>query len=175
MILASKDGAASWNFLTYISDEYTVPPMICPHPVMLPKGDIVVALRNVWPDSRFHWTNLYASGNNGLTWRFRSRVNDWGAPASLLVLKDGRLLCTYGYRVPPFGIRAKISNDAGRTWGREIILRDNGGSEDVGYPRTALLPNGKVIAVYYMNDADDAVDCNGGVRYIAATVFGVPY
>lgn len=175
LIFASTDGAVTWNFLAYITPPLSEPPKICPHPAILPDGRIVVALRNLWPDFRFHWTEVYVSEDGGLTWRFLSRVNEWGAPASLLVLRDGRLLCTYGYRVPPYGVRAKISDDGGETWGREIILRDDGGSPDLGYPRTALLPDGRVIAVYYFNKANDVVDCNGGVRHIAATIFEVPY
>jgi len=175
MILASTDGAANWSFLAYVTPPFSDPAKICPHPAILPDGRIVVALRNLWPDWRFHWTDIYASDDGGLTWRFLSRVNEWGAPASLLVLKDGRLLCTYGYRMPPYGIRAKISEDRGETWGREIILRDDGGSPDLGYPRTALLPEGKVISVYYFNNASDVIKCNGGIRHIAATILEVPY
>lgn len=175
MVLTSVDGATNWFFLTYLIEDYHYPPKICPHPVILPDGRIVVALRNCWPDWRFHWTDVYISENGGLNWRFLSGVNEWGAPAALLVLKDGRLLCTYGYRVSPYGIRAKISGDGGETWGPEIILRDDGGSPDLGYPRTTLLPDGKVIVVYYFNEDDDVVNCNGGIRYIAATIFEVPY
>lgn len=175
LILASIDGAVNWRFLAYLMDGYPHPSKICPHPAMLPDGRIVVVLRSLWPDSRFQWTDAYVSEDDGLTWRFLSRVNDWGAPASLLVLRDGRLLCTYGYRASPTGVRAKISGDGGGTWGAEIILRDDGGSPDVGYPRTALLPDGKVIAVYYVNVAGDVVKCEGGVRHIAATIFEVPY
>ena len=174
MILASEDGV-SWNFLSYINPEPTYPPKICPCPAVLSDGRIVVALRALWPDWRFQWTEIYASEDGGLTWFFLSRVNEWGAPASLVVLKDGRLLCVYGRRAPPYGIRAKISDDGGETWGNEIVLRDDGGSPDLGYPRAALLPNGKIITVYYFNDAEDSVSCEGGVRYIAATIFEVPY
>ncbi len=110
-----------------------------------------------------------------MTWHFLSRVSDWGAPGHLLVLKDERLMCTYGRRVSPYGIRAKISDDGGRIWGPEIIVRDDGGSWDLGYPRTALLPDGKVIAVYYFNEAKDITQCDGGVRHIAASIFEVPY
>jgi hypothetical protein len=121
------------------------------------------------------WTELYASEDGGLTWKFVSRVNRWGAPASLLVLRDGRLLCVYGYRVPPYGVRARISDDGGETWGPEIVIRDDGGSWDLGYPRATELPDGKILTVYYFNDRDDPVQCEGGVRYIAATVFALPY
>ena len=50
-------------------------------------------------------------------------------------MRDGRIACVYGYRLPPFGLRARLSEDGGRTWGREIVLRDDGGSWDLGYPR----------------------------------------
>ena len=42
-------------------------------------------------------------------------------------MRDGRIACVYGYRLPPFGC-ARLSADEGRTWGREIVLRDDGGS-----------------------------------------------
>ena len=69
------------------------------------------------------------------------------------------------------GIRARVSDDDGRTWGPELILRDDGGSWDLGYPRTALLGDGKVMSAYYMNRADDDIQMDGGVRHIAATIF----
>lgn len=61
------------------------------------------------------------------------------------------------------------------TWGPEIIVRDDGGSPDLGYPRAVELPNGKILTAYYFNDKNDRVQCNGGVRYIAATIFEPPY
>lgn len=33
-----------------------------------------------------------------------------------------------GYRLPPYGVRGRISPDCGATWGDEIVLRDNGDS-----------------------------------------------
>ena len=49
-----------------------------------------------------------------------------GFPPHLLVLSDGRLLCSYGRRTAPFGQRAMISAD-GITWNPagEITLRDD--------------------------------------------------
>ena len=58
-----------------------------------------------------------------------------GNPPSLIRLPDGRLCLTYGFRAEPFGIRARLSRDDGRTWGRTVVLRDDGGGRDVGYPR----------------------------------------
>ena len=78
---------------------------------------------------------------------------------------------TYGYRVEPEGIRARVSEDDGRSWGPELVLRDDGGSLDLGYVRAVKLPGGKVMAAYYFNRADDPKRLWGGVRHIAATVF----
>lgn len=83
----------------------------------------------------------------------------------MLKLKDGRLAITYGYRSDPYGIRARLSGDDGQTWGREIILRDDGGCWDLGYPRTVQRPDGKLVTVYYFNDHEDQE------RYIAATIW----
>jgi hypothetical protein len=89
-----------------------------------------------------------------------------GNPPSLIRLADGRLCLTYGYRAVPFGIRARLSGDGGKTWNQEIVLRDDGGGRDVGYPRSVQRPDGKVVTVYYFHDTLK------GERYIAATIWG---
>jgi len=139
------------------------------------------------------WTNrplVYASPD-GTDWRFLSFVTpaiEGGSAVSdrtgpiifgalrhfytrLLALRDGRIVCVYGYRLPPFGVRARVSEDDGRTWGREMILRDDGGSWDLGYPRVTECAPGELLAVYYMNCRDDPIQMNGGVRHIAQTTF----
>ncbi|MEI9852739.1 MAG: sialidase family protein [Sphingomonas sp.] len=63
------------------------------------------------------WTEVYASDDGGDSWDFLSRVNDFGAPGSLVVKKDGRLVMVYGYRLMPSGVRAAVSEDGGRTLG----------------------------------------------------------
>jgi hypothetical protein len=72
---------------------------------------------------------------------------------------------TYGYRDPPFGMRARLSEDGGVTWGPERVLRDDAGCHDLGYPRTVQRPDGTIVTVYYFNDRPD------GERYIAATLW----
>jgi len=173
LVLASYDGGVEWMFLSYLAPKYQTPVGIMPAPALLPDGRIVAALRCGSPLIQVQWTEILSSDDDGLTWRFLSRVNEWGAPAHLLVLRDGRLLCTYGRRVPPYGIRAKVSEDRGESWGTELIIRDDGGSWDLGYPTTALRNDGKVIAVYYINTRDDVVNCCGGVRHISASIFEV--
>ena len=89
----------------------------------------------------------------------------------MILLDDGRLLIAYGYRVKPYGIRARVSEDNGQIWGPELVLRDDGGSWDLGYPRIVKLAGGRVLVAYYFNRADDTIQCNGGVRHIAGTIF----
>ena len=77
-----------------------------------------------------------------------------GFPAHLLRLRDGRLLCTYGHREQPIGIRAAISRDHGRTWRESDIvsLRSDGSGppSDNGYPLTAELADGTLVTVHYI-------------------------
>lgn len=72
---------------------------------------------------------------------------------------------TYGYRAPPFEIRARLSSDGRHTWEPEFTIRGNGGGRDLGYPRSVQRPDGKIVTVYYFHDEPK------GDRYIAATIW----
>ena len=52
-----------------------------------------------------------------------------------------------------------------------MILRDDGGSWDLGYPRVIETEPGTLLATYYINLKNDRVNVNGGVRHIASTIF----
>jgi BNR repeat-like domain len=165
----SKNGGASWVFLSHIAPPESEFMRIMPSGILLENGEIVVSCRcQIGPTTNM-WAECYASRDGGRTWSFRSRLNDHGSPCHLLLLDGGRILATYGYRVSPFGIRAAISEDGGQTWGREIVIRNDGGSWDLGYPKSVQLDNGEIVSAYYFNDADDSVDISGGIRYIACT------
>ena len=77
-----------------------------------------------------------------------------GNPPSMAQLPDGRLCVTWGFRSEPFGIHAKISRDQGRTWSDEILLRQDGRSWDLGYTRTVVRPDGKLVTIYYYTTAE---------------------
>ena len=70
-------------------------------------------------------------------------------------------------------VHTRVSGDGAKTWGDEIILRDDGGSWDLGYPRMHVRPDGSLITVYYINRRDDPIQCDGGVRHIAATIWEI--
>ena len=115
------------------------------------------------------WIDVYQSVDGGQNWEFLSKVADIegnnGNPPSLVSLLDGRLCVAYGYRDAPFGIRAKLSLDNGKTWGDEIILRDDGRTWDLGYPRMVQREDGKLVTIYYYTTHENPE------QHIAATIW----
>jgi hypothetical protein len=186
LIYGSQNGGASWHFLSFITPEQDdgaavsakqgVPRFgahryFYPRPIPLRNGRLLASMRCQRDPTSILWTEIFESEDGGRTWHFLSRVNDWGAPGDIVEMTDGRIACVYGYRLAPYGIRSRISEDGGRTWGSEIILREDGGSWDLGYPRVIEAEPGKLLSVYYINRKDDPIQLNGGVRHIACTSF----
>jgi hypothetical protein len=102
------------------------------------------------------WIDTYESRDQGATWtRLAAAADDTGrggSPAALLHLADGRLCVTYGYRSEPYSMRTRFSGDGGKSWGGEVTLRKGGKAPDLGYPRSVVRPDGKILTVYYFND-----------------------
>jgi hypothetical protein len=144
-----------------------------PRGYMLPSGRMLCVLRCQRDPRGIMWTEVYHSDDAGRTWAFLSRVNDFGSPGSLVQMPDGRLVMVYGYRLMPAGIRARVSVDEGKSWGPELIVRDDGGSWDLGYPNAWATDDGKVGVIYYFNSKDDPVQVNGGKRHIQRSIFSV--
>ncbi|MEI9852744.1 MAG: hypothetical protein WDN24_19895 [Sphingomonas sp.] len=81
-------------------------------------------------------------------------------------------MCVYGYRLEPGpGIRYRVSEDKGRTWGQEMILRDDAASWDLGYPRVIEIEPGVLLTHYWISLKGEKVNMNGGIRHIQCTVF----
>lgn len=163
----TKDGGKSWDFVSWIGPE---PEgfSIMPSSVRLAKDEIVTAVRR--QEKGEAWIELWRSTDNAASWSLASevtavRTQRSGNPPSLVRLKDGRLAVTYGHREAPFGIRARVSADGGRTWGKEIILRADGGGRDLGYTRTVQRADGALVTVYYYNTNESAE------RTIEATIW----
>ena len=171
----TSDGGRAFSFLSWIGPEpegFT----IMPASVRLPDGRILAALRcrkrEDGTEAERNWIDLYASDDGGRTWEYVNRpvsnTGIGGNPPAMIRLRDGRVCLTYGFRDAPHGIRARLSGDDGRTWGNEILLRDDGGDHDIGYPRTVQRSDGRVVTVYYFDDHPDTE------RYIAATIWEAP-
>jgi len=125
------------------------------------------------------FARIIRSPDRGKTWGPVITTPVWGYPQHLLPLRDGRLLMTYGYRRPPWGIRACLSHDCGRTWDidNEIVIRMDGGTpdgqkrkvgdSDLGYPVSVQLDDSTIFTVYYHNTA-------GSNCFIAGTFWELP-
>jgi hypothetical protein len=118
------------------------------HAVETADRRILVHIRNHNPENGGE-TLQSESADGGRTWSMPHPIGVWGLPSHLLRLRDGRLLMTYGYRRKPFGNRARLSSDHGRTWGDEVLISDDGASGDLGYPSTVELARGELITVWY--------------------------
>ena len=173
-IFASDDGGVWWYYYNALPADEEAGYIYChPGPVLLPGGRMLCAQRKQYKGTmRCSHVLLSESEDGGRNWTLLGRLNDYGATPHLLRLRDGRILCTYERRMPPFGIRARLSEDeVGRAWGPEIILRDDGGSPDLGYSRSCQRADGSIMTFYYFNTADDPIQFHGGVRHIAATIW----
>jgi hypothetical protein len=148
----TTDGGLHWRFVSWIGEE---PPgfSIMPSSVRLSPTTILTATRV--KENRLHsHIDLYVSGDNARSWSLRTRITEStgaysGNPPSLIRLRDGRLAVTYGVRTAPFGIRARLSSDEGRTWSKEFVLRDDAAGWDTGYTRSTQRPDGNIVTVYY--------------------------
>jgi hypothetical protein len=160
------DGGETWAFVSWIGPEPTGF-AIMPVAVRLSETEIVAAVRR--NEGRKHWISLYDSKDNGQSWEYMNDpVSDLGEgnPPALVRLSDGRLCLTYGVRARPYRICAKLSGDGGQTWGEEIVLRQDADNWELGYVRSAVRPDGKVVTVYYHNDTK-----TGPEPYIGATIW----
>jgi sialidase-1 len=169
--LRSADDGKTWSVVPMLPQGVPDPKMGFNETALaeLPGGGVLAMMRSN-PEGYLYQS---VSEDQGLTWSPPEKTAIWGFPCDLLVLPDKRLLCVYGYRRSPMGVRACVSADGGRTWDvkNEIILRDDGrgGGSDIGYPRVVALPDGKLLTAYYI--ATDGTNRN---VHAAWTRFDIP-
>jgi len=96
-----------------------------------------------------HHIELFASEDDAKTWRRRGPLTLPGQiTGHLTALPDGRVLLTYGNRnTGNFGVDARLSADAGGTWGAPFRIANTPFS-DCGYPASVVLGN-EAVTVYY--------------------------
>jgi hypothetical protein len=105
------------------------------------------------------------SRDGGRTWSAAKSPIRGHPPSGLVRLADGRLVLTYGFRHPPYGIRAVVSRDEGLTWDTDhlVVLRNDGAGYDLGYPISMVLPDQTIVTMYYFVLPAD------GISHIACT------
>jgi hypothetical protein len=171
-VASTVDGGLSFQFLSWIvppDDPYRA---VMPVAVRHSSGEIVVALRRRVPDEADAacWIDTFASGDNGLSWSFCSRVDETGTengnPPALVELPDGRLACCYGDREARDGIFLKLSSDGGRNWGEALPIRTDYKPDrfDLGDPVVAINDRAELVAIYYWATKERPV------QHIAATL-----
>jgi hypothetical protein len=168
----TQDGGKTWQHVGWIGEQ---PPAnsygyaIMPSTVRLENGAFLSIIRRggVFDGTKKWWIEAFLSPDDGMSWYMLegSKIDNAGNPAAMIKLADGRIAMTYGWRHRPYGIRVKVSSDEGQTWSPERVLRHDGDSWDIGYPRTCQRADGKVVTIYYFKD-DTSKE-----RYIAATIW----
>ena len=131
-----------------------------PHAVILPDGKILVHIRvqTIKPDLPRVFTIYQSESTDGGKSFSAPRAllpQLGGSPPHLLLLRDGTLVSTYGYREEPYGIRSMFSQDGGRTWDTDHILYTNTIIHDMGYPCSVELSDGSILTVYYAHATDE--------------------
>ncbi|MDM8007578.1 MAG: PmoA family protein [Phycisphaerae bacterium] len=150
-VLRSTDGGRTWSDQILLAvDAGGKIAMQEPALVENADGTIIAVMRTT--NAQDHMFTA-RSDDDGLTWSSPERLSLIGHPADLVRLPDKRVLLVYGYRHQPFGVRACVSDDGGKTWdvGRELVIAASGVNTDLGYPSVCLADDRHVVVVYYMN------------------------
>ncbi len=120
-----------------------------PHIIELKDGRIIAAIRGQDSPVYENFSIFFAeSHDGGKTFTKPWATEICGSPPHLYLLDDGGVLCCYGRRKEPYGIRAVVSYDGCRSFGEEMILSE-ADDADLGYPATVQLSDGSFITVYY--------------------------
>jgi len=171
-MVKTTDGGLNWEIVSFITPEHEGFD-IMPSSLRLSKNELITSVRTRKYDSQDLIT-IYLSEDNGKTWnKLKSPLLDTGrkgSPPTLLKLEDARLALAYVHR-SEYGSRVNIrfSNNNGRNWSDEIILRCcDGANHDVGYPRMIQRPDGKLVLIYYWNNVN--LEGSKPYRYIAYTI-----
>ena len=128
-----------------------------PHAIELSPGHLLGLVRSERVNDGFVDFHMYQteSTNGGKSWSTLRSTGIYGSPPHLLRHSSSKVICTYGYRQSPCGIRAMISRDEGQTWEHDWIIRDDAPDHDLGYPSTVELADGSLFTVYYQKVPGD--------------------
>ena len=160
-LIISTDKGLTWDYSSPIASD-SVASFNETSVYETPKGDIIAFIRSANYDDQ---ACIARSTDGGKTFQKWKSMGFQGHPLQALRLPDNRVLLTYGYRHKPYGIRARILNAECTDYSiaPEIILREDGGTEDLGYTWSTQLTQNRVLVTYYFNKKN-------GTRYIAGTI-----
>lgn len=128
-LMRSDDGGFNWEYYSTLAyDPASIIDYEEPALLRLRDGRLVCFLRtHVNPSGDAKNMVIVYSDDDGFSWSPPNWTNIWGFPAEAIALADGRYLCVYGYRRPPYGVRGCISGD-GVTWDskNEFVVKEGG-------------------------------------------------
>jgi len=155
----SRDEGKTWQKLCHVEfpEGYGTADIHEPHAVELPDGTILGGLRGSgakMPQRNGIFTTFSTDGGKSFT---KPEMLDLcGTPPHFLLHSSGAVVLTYGRRVAPFGERARISYDGGKTWSKEIVISQEAPDWDLGYPSSVELSDGSILTVYYQKYLGDS-------------------
>lgn len=178
-VLKTSDGGLNFSFVSWIvppADPYRA---VMPQTITLNKDTLlsVQRRRDIPPKKTPCWIDAFISTDGGENWSLLSRIAETGHgdsngnPPAITRLGNGDLCVVYGNRSSKL-ILCRLSKDNGKTWGEEIIIRDDFHSEenrfaDFGYPRVIQRKDGKIVAIYYFATTERPE------QHIACSIFSV--
>jgi hypothetical protein len=157
-VMRSDDGGQNWKEHGVIArDSAGLNDFDEPAMVSLGGARLLCALRsheNPRRDPPGGYLYMATSEDGGASWGGVRKTSMWGHPAHLLRLRDGRILCSYGYRMHPNpGVRACVSPD-GVQWKPESIfaVKEIANLEShrlqIGCPGSVQLDDGRILTAY---------------------------
>lgn len=158
LAVESTDRGQTWRQIGEIcwlyNDEITLDEAAT---VELADGDLVTLWRaeNLKGKKRYDRPVLYYSRScdGGKTWCMPMATEIEGFPAHLFCLPQRDLvLAVCGWRYAPYGICVYFSRGLGEMWDTEhdeLVLIDDGMTDDLGYPCTVAMGSDEFLTVYY--------------------------
>lgn len=148
-LVQSRDGGHTWQYRSVIAQLDTIG-LNETSIYETPRGDLMAFIRSLdYPTDEGY---IARSSDGGATFTLQG-MGFKGHPFHALRLPDNRVLLTYGYRHKPYGIRARILNAECTDFATapEMVIRDDGGGTDLGYPWAVMIDDNHVLVVYYFN------------------------
>lgn len=150
-LMVSGDNGRSWSQRSVIRRGANETSLI-----RCPDGSLLALYRDNTPGTRGIEESVWAtrSTDDGRTWDAPVRVTEKSEhPAEAIFIDDQTLLRFYSRRHEPFGVRATVSYDAGRTWRKELelIVDDTWTHYDCGYPTVEIVEGDTLLIAWYVN------------------------
>ncbi|MEI0603748.1 sialidase family protein [Brachyspira alvinipulli] len=127
-------------------------------PSLLSYKNNIISFIRTHVNNEYGLTSISYSKDKGKTFSKPVFTDIKGYPLNPLILEDGKVILTYGYRLKPYGIRAIVFDTVDELFdiekinykvnNEEIIIDDSMKSTDCGYP-WCIENDGVISSVYY--------------------------